>query len=238
MKNTLPALISARVKKHLKKGQWENAVAEAVFDLPVAERIKLFEGEARFCTVCGSRCARFLPYGDTLRNDVRCPICGSIERHRLLWMFLAERTSFLDGKPKRLLYLGKDRFFDERFRTAPNVRYLAMMEGDKRSDVIADMCTTGLQSASFDLVISFHVLDRVKDDRSALKEIERVLAAGGTGVVTVALADGVSCEIPQSTAPTTESAVQSRRLRRYGRGDIIGNSPRQASPPASARPMT
>ena len=65
-------------------------------------------GWARYCPVCRSHVRRFLHFGQPPRADARCPICGSLERHRLLWLFLRSRTDLFDGAPKRILHVAPE----------------------------------------------------------------------------------------------------------------------------------
>jgi hypothetical protein len=57
-----------------------------------------------YCSVCRNRIRRFLPHGDPERANVRCPVCGSLGRHRLDWMFLATRTDLFDQRSKKMLH--------------------------------------------------------------------------------------------------------------------------------------
>ena len=52
----------------------------------------------------GSQYRKFLPYGyrKTLRPNALCPGTLSLERHRLLWLYLDRKTDFLNQKLKVL----------------------------------------------------------------------------------------------------------------------------------------
>ena len=55
------------------------------------------------CPVCGKHFRKFLPYGYGEAVDNRmCPNCLSLERHRLLWLFLKEKTE-ADSEMLRVL---------------------------------------------------------------------------------------------------------------------------------------
>ena len=45
-------------------------------------------GHAKRCPVCGQRFGHFLRFGLNRRRNARCPGCGSLERHRFLWLYL------------------------------------------------------------------------------------------------------------------------------------------------------
>lgn len=42
------------------------------------------------CPCCDCSAFGFLPAGDPPRPRARCPHCGALERHRLLWPYLSE----------------------------------------------------------------------------------------------------------------------------------------------------
>ena len=55
----------------------------------------------------GKTFKKFLPYGyENQRENVLSPSTLSLERHRLLWLYLKEKTDFFKAKKKveRLLY--------------------------------------------------------------------------------------------------------------------------------------
>ena len=46
----------------------------------------------RYCPLCGWRGYRFEPFGNRVayRKDAMCPVCGSLERHRLAFVLLKD----------------------------------------------------------------------------------------------------------------------------------------------------
>src|SRR3990170_2137704 len=46
----------------------------------------LYIGNRYICPCCGWRFRVFLPFGVKPRPSAQCPRCGSLERHRLLWL--------------------------------------------------------------------------------------------------------------------------------------------------------
>lgn len=76
-----------------------------------------YRGTARWCPVCHHSSRKFLPFGaQVVRPDARCPSCGALERHRLLWLYLERRTDLLDGAPRRMLHVAPEPCFEPRFR--------------------------------------------------------------------------------------------------------------------------
>ena len=63
------------------------------------------------CPVCGGHFRKFLPYGYGKAMDNRlCPKCLSLERHRLLWLYLKEKTDFFTA-PLKVLHFAPEQPF-------------------------------------------------------------------------------------------------------------------------------
>ena len=65
----------------------------------------------------------FLPYGyKTQRDNVLAPGTLSLERHRLLWLWLKEETTFFTDKSiKKVLHFAPEQAFYKRFRKQKNI---------------------------------------------------------------------------------------------------------------------
>ena len=57
------------------------------------------------CPVCLKSFRKFLPYGRVNpRPNALCPNCLSLERHRLIWLYLKENTDFFNRRLHRLRF--------------------------------------------------------------------------------------------------------------------------------------
>ena len=67
-------------------------------------------GRGRECPICGAQRRRFLPYGYVnVRENALCPRCLSLERHRLLWLWLQRESGLLDeGNYPVLLHIAPE----------------------------------------------------------------------------------------------------------------------------------
>ena len=52
------------------------------------------------CPICGSTYSQFLPFN---RPNALCYTCKSLERHRLVYLYLKNKTDFFEG-PKKVLH--------------------------------------------------------------------------------------------------------------------------------------
>jgi SAM-dependent methyltransferase len=175
-------------------------------------------GDRVECPCCEGTFSRFLPHRG--RTEARCPRCGSLERHRVLWLFLAcETTLFADGGA--LLHIAPEYAFLHRLSQRSGLRYVTGDFDSALAERRLDVMYLPFESGSFDFLICNHVLEHVEDDRRALAEIHRVLAPGGWAVLMCPVDHRLRVTIEDSTVLVPEDRHrvfgQSDHLRLYGR---------------------
>ncbi len=144
----------------------------------------LYAGRKVRCPVCGRRWRKFMPYGYVqVRENALCPGCLSLERHRMLWLWLNRETGLLAGRPLRVLHIAPERCFMHRFRRVFKEGYVTADIESPLADVKADIRALPFPDGGFDLVLCNHILEHIDDDRLALRELYRVMAPGATGIV-------------------------------------------------------
>ena len=134
------------------------------------------------CPCCGGHFRTFLPFGMPIRPNAQCPRCGLLERHRLFWLYLKERTNFYKEKLK-VLDVAPTRLFQKQCRKLPNIDYLSIDISSPLAMQKADITDLPFDDDSFDCIICYHVLEHVVDDRKAMRELHRVLRPGGWAVL-------------------------------------------------------
>lgn len=149
------------------------------------------------------------------RANAKCPECGSLERHRLLMMYLANCVwPNLNPGKKDLLHIAPERFLVEHLKPRPDVNYVS---GDLTvSESMARIDLTSLQfwDAQFDLMICSHVLEHIPNDLKAMAEMHRVLRRGGYLLVMVPMFGDKTYEDPSITDPD-------ERKRHFGQHDHV-----------------
>ncbi|WP_053977054.1 class I SAM-dependent methyltransferase [Mangrovimonas xylaniphaga] len=124
----------------------------------------------------------FLPYGyGNQRSNVLSPSTLSLERHRLLWLYLKNETDFFTGQHK-VLHFAPEQAFYKRFRAKDNLDYTTTDLNSPLADVKADICNLPFENDSFDIILCNHVLEHIPDDTKAMQELYRILKPGGFGV--------------------------------------------------------
>jgi SAM-dependent methyltransferase len=145
--------------------------------------LKFYRGDKVICLICNSKFREFAPYGVVPRKNARCLKCGSLERHRLLWKYLNEKTDlFCKDKTIRLLHFAPEKVFYNVFSVNKNIEYHPcdlvpesyQFQGKvqvKRVNII----DIPFEDNYFDVVLCNHVLEHIPDDALALSELYRVM---------------------------------------------------------------
>ncbi|MEZ4801948.1 MAG: methyltransferase domain-containing protein [Gelidibacter sp.] len=124
----------------------------------------------------------FLPYGyGKQRNNVLSPSTLSLERHRLLWLYLQNETDFFTS-PKKVLHFAPEQAFYHRFLKMKNLDYITTDLNSPLADVKADICNLPFKDNEFDIILCNHVLEHIPNDIKAMQELYRVMKPGGFGV--------------------------------------------------------
>lgn len=124
----------------------------------------------------------FLPYGyGKQRPNVLSPSTLSLERHRLLWLYLKNETKFFSDKLK-VLHFAPEQAFYKRFRELKNLEYITTDLNSPLADVKADICNLPFKDGEFDVILCNHVLEHIPDDTKAMQELYRVMKPSGWGV--------------------------------------------------------
>ncbi|MEO9891521.1 methyltransferase domain-containing protein [Aurantibacter sp.] len=124
----------------------------------------------------------FLPYGyEKPRENVLAPATLSLERHRLLWLFLKNETNFFTANLS-LLHFAPEQAFYKRFKALKNLDYITTDLNSPLADVKADICDLPFNDESFDVIFCNHVLEHIPNDTKAMTEMYRVLKPGGWGI--------------------------------------------------------
>lgn len=142
----------------------------------------LLRGRGFVDPIDGKSYRMFLPYGyGNQRTNVLAPGTLSLERHRLLWLYLQRETDFFSAK-RRLLHFAPEQAFYQRFKKMQHLDYVTTDLYSPLADVKADICQLPFEDNSFDMILCNHVLEHIPDDQKAMQELYRVLKPGGLGI--------------------------------------------------------
>ena len=133
----------------------------------------------------GKSFRKFLPYGyGTPRENVLSPSTLSLERHRLLWLWLERETDFFT-KPATVLHFAPEQAFYKRFREIAHLTYTTTDLNSPLADVKADICNLPFEDNAYDIIFCNHVLEHIPDDTKAMQELYRILKPGGMAILQI-----------------------------------------------------
>ena len=165
----------------------------------------LLKGATFTDPIDGKSFKMFLPYGyGNQRNNVLSPSTLSLERHRLLWLYLTNETDFFqseldsDSSVKQIksvklrdtetssvlkvLHFAPEQAFYKLFRNQKNIEYTTTDLFSPLADVKADICNLPFPDNSYDMILCNHVLEHIPNDKLAMQELYRVMKPGGMGI--------------------------------------------------------
>lgn len=173
--------------------------------IPESQKIKLksYGNKVRFfgtrykCPACQSNLRKWLPYGYDIpvliekkvigggyRENALCPVCRSMDRSRLVYLYLLRKTSFFDLQAK-VLHVAPEKDLSKVIKLSPNIDYVTADAREGRAMVQMDITDINYPTNSFDVIICNHVLEHIVDDEKAMTELHRVLKPGGWGILQV-----------------------------------------------------
>jgi SAM-dependent methyltransferase len=176
----------------------------------------LYLGNKVFCPLCEGSFRTFLPFGNERRPQALCPRCHTVERHRLLWLYLQEQVK-IEERPLHVLHMAPEPILQKRLQNLSNLTYRS---ADLTSPVAmdhVDLQALPYASASFDLILCSHVLAHVPQDKLALQELRRVLRPDGQ----LLLQSRLHPQEKTLEVPTALTAHQ--RAKAYGQADRFRN---------------
>ena len=166
----------------------------------------LLAGRTVHCPVCDRSFRRFIAHRG--RPHAKCPNCGALERHRMLWGTLDAL-----GECDSVLHFAPEQRIAERLRADARERYVGV-DLKPGFDCRLDITALPFADESFDRIVCCHVLEHIPEDLTAMKEFRRVLRANGAAIIQVPL---------QRTGPTAEDFTlkAAQRALQYGQEDHV-----------------
>jgi SAM-dependent methyltransferase len=207
MKNVIAFLIRYVPRKYLQLFSGVGLKVMGVF----------YRGNNVECPVCNHTYSKFLPYGRiNPRPNALCPHCLSLERHRLIWLYLKEKTNFFTAKLD-VLHIAPEPCFMKRFEKQHQEKYITADIESPLAKVKMDIHQIPFSENHFDVVLCNHVLEHVADDIKAMSEIYRVLKPGGWAIMQVPY----FAPIPDVTFEDASITNPREREKAFGQDDHV-----------------
>jgi predicted SAM-dependent methyltransferase len=169
------------------------------------------------CPIINKSYRKFLPYGRiNPRENALCPDSLSLERHRLIWLFLHDRTDFFK-RPMKFLHIAPEQCFMRPFQKMHGEGYITADLESPLAKVKMDIHDIPFEENIFDAVMCNHVLEHVDDDIRAMKEVYRVLKPGGWAIMQVPFFSPV----PEKTWGDPSIKTPAEREKAFGQDDHV-----------------
>lgn len=191
----------------------------------------------RSCPVCSHSFPNFLPLAasyfetsnqlhsafslddfETLNlGQYLCPDCGASDRDRLYALFIQCELHQPSGKHLRILEIAPAPALSRLLRALPASSYRSADLCSPLADDHIDIMDMHIyEDESFDFVVCSHVLEHVRDDLQAMRELHRILSPAGLAIlmVPILLTASHTDEDPNESDPQA-------RIRRFGQNDHV-----------------
>lgn len=147
----------------------------------------VYKGDKVECPVCEKHFRKFLSYGSNVahRENVLCPYDLTLERHRLMWLYLKQESTFFTAPDLKVLHIAPEQCFHKRFQQQSNLDYLTADLVSPIADMHFDLHDIPLEDNRFDVIFCNHVMEHVNDAHRCMEELYRVMKPGGWGILQV-----------------------------------------------------
>ena len=147
----------------------------------------VYKGDKVECPVCERKFRKFLSYGSKVahRDNVLCPYDLTLERHRVMWLYLKNKSDFFTKPNLKVMHIAPEQCFHGKFKKQKNLDYVT---GDLLSpiaDLHFDLHDIPLEDNQYEVIFCNHVMEHVKDDLQCMKELYRIMKPGGWGIMQV-----------------------------------------------------
>ncbi len=169
----------------------------------------------RYCPICHNVVRSEFRPGPGGRPNASCPKCKSLDRHRFFTILLSVLDPVIDDLNVLLDVAPSPETSPLLAELGAKLHLKFDLGADNRLvDVLGSLTEVPLRDDSVDLMVCYHVLEHIPDDRAAMREMARVLSPGGLALVQVPFRPGtVTDEDPD--------APEEERIRRFGQADHV-----------------
>lgn len=168
-----------------------------------------YQGKNHECIICSTKLRKF---AELQNGQLICPVCGSLPRTRRLSQlleheFLNSGMTFLDFSPSRMLY--------KKWKKRSDIFYYPTdFENEFLSDYQFDITNIEAENEKFDLIVCYHILEHITDDKKAMSELYRVLKKEGAVLIQTPFKEGEIYENYNIVSPED-------RLKHFGQEDHV-----------------
>ncbi len=143
----------------------------------------LYLGSKFHCNCCGKNFRKFKNKGNINRLNAKCPYCLSLERTRVLDLYLEKELNIYNKEGIKVLHFAPEDCLSKKLSSIKNVEYIDGDINPAYANNIIDITDIKYDNLYFDLIICSHVLGHVPNEALAIQEMKRVLKKDGVAIV-------------------------------------------------------
>jgi predicted SAM-dependent methyltransferase len=147
----------------------------------------VYKGNKVECPVCKKSFRKFLSYGSAVahRENVLCPYDLTLERHRLMWLYLQNKSDFFTKSNLKVMHIAPEQCFHKIFKHQKNLDYTTGDLVSPIADLHFDLHQIPLEDNQYEIIFCNHVMEHVTDDLKCMQELHRIMKPGGWGIFQV-----------------------------------------------------
>jgi SAM-dependent methyltransferase len=189
-----------RTAAYIRFKEWTKAVRRRL-------RLSKYRGTQYHCNICGIGLRAFKPVWrsywihyqqyEYFRSPFEmetfnfgafsCPACDSYDRERLTALYLDRVLPSWNGQRRRLVEFSPAHALHRTVKRYPFVEYRSADLARPDVDDRVDITHCSYPDNSVDAFLCSHVLEHIREDHKAMRELHRILAPDGFGVLLVPL---------------------------------------------------
>lgn len=174
----------------------------------------VYYGDKFYCNCCNKTFRKFLSKGNVKRLNAQCPFCSSLERTRVLELYLNNELNIFESENKRILHFAPEFALFRKLRKIKNVTYIDADLNPAYARNVIDITNIPFPEKYFDYIICSHVLGHVPDESLAIRELHRVLKTDGIALILSLLSDA------ETTFEDNNIKTPDAKLKFYGEADL------------------
>lgn len=149
----------------------------------------IYYGKNFYCNCCNKHFKKFLVKGNTPRPNAQCPFCSSLERTRVLDLYMSKELKLYEKENVKILHFAPEYGLLKKLNNMKNTEYIDADINPAYAKNIIDVTNIPFAENYFDYIICSHVLGHVPDEKKAISELFRVLKPSGTSLIMTLLSN-------------------------------------------------
>ena len=173
-----------------------------------------------YCPFCDKE-LYFFDFGKKTRPNVKCSVCGSLERHRFLYFIYKEIIKRNQDKHLTILHTAPEKCIYNFLKEQSNIEYTTIDINPEKytfanNCLKMDILDLKFPPETFDYIFTNHVIEHIPDESGFFRECFKVLKPNGKIILTAPYFEDLEKTLEDPAINTDE-----KRLKYYGQKDHV-----------------